>query len=175
MGNELTFYDSVDASRLPSNTHAMAGYVDGRWPSLAGMRRRFPRALWVSIAVRSSSDAMVLDVESGDATPEEAAGWAARQHRRGIPRPCLYISLARVPELERALRLHQIPRSTVRLWTAHYTGREHICGIGCGVPMVEPPGATQHTNEPGADIDVSLTTRGWFSAVRRDYLRRIHP
>lgn len=171
----LTFYDSVDARRLPDHTTAMAGYVDGRWPSLGAMRRRFPRALWLSIAVRPSTDAMVLDVESGDATPNSATDWVERQHRRGLSRPCLYTSLAAVPELERALRLAGIARNRVRLWTAHYTGREHICGIGCGVPMIEPPGATQHTTEPGADIDVSLTTLGWFTAVRRDYLRRQHP
>jgi hypothetical protein len=170
----IEFYDSVDASRLPGDTAFMAGYVDGRWPSLAGMRRRFPHASWLSVAVQSTDDAMVLDVESGDASPVQAAGWVRRQHRAAVLRPCLYLSLARIPELERALAAAKIPRSTVRIWSAHYTGHAHICSSACGVPMEERPGATQFLSDQERDIDVSLSTAGWFNAVRHDYLHRGH-
>lgn len=169
---DLTFYDAVNADAVPQAADAVAGYVDGRFRSLPALRRRNPGALWLSICVGVASQAMVLDVEAGDATPDAAVEWIKEMHGRGVQRPCIYCSLATVPALEAVLRAHQLARNSIRLWTAHWTGKAHICSNACGVTMLEGPGATQFLNDEHHGYDVSLTSREWFKAVRHDYLER---
>lgn len=166
----LTFYDSVSAAAIPADARAVAGYVDGRWPSLPAIRARFPRLPWLSIATSPTSSAMVLDVEHGDATLSQATGWIRRQRLAGVARPCIYCSLSTVPALQDELRIHVIHRNSIRLWTAHWTGRPHLCDVAELAELQEPPGATQYLTNPIADWDVSLTSVQWFEAVRRDFL-----
>lgn len=170
--SDLTFYDAVTAGAVPAGADAVAGYVDGRFRSLPALRLAHPGVLWLSICVGVASQAMVLDVEGGDATPEAAAEWIGEMHARGVQRPCIYCSLSTVPALEAVLRSHQLARNRIRLWTAHWTGRAHICSSACGVPMEEAAGATQYLNDSRRGFDVSLTSREWFKAVRHDYLER---
>src|SRR6266487_4563491 len=73
------------------------------------------------------ADAQCLDVEPGDATNADAPAWVKRQIARGVYRPVVYTSLSNVNALLRALAAAGISRPQVRLWTAHYTGREHLC------------------------------------------------
>lgn len=172
---ELTFYDAASAGNVPAGADAVAGYVDGRFRSLPDLRRMHPGVPWLSICVAVSSQAMVLDVEAGDATPGAAAEWVKAQHGRGVKRPAIYCSLTVVPALELELRALSIRRNQIRLWTAHWTGRAHICSNECGVTMEERPGATQYQNDVGHGYDLNLTSTGWFNAVRSDYLDRHHP
>lgn len=85
-----TMYDGVNASTVPAGAQIYAGYVNGSWPSHAALVSKFPKALHVTIAVNVSADAMVLDVEPGDATPAQAVDWALRQRARGNPHPVVY-------------------------------------------------------------------------------------
>jgi hypothetical protein len=172
---ELTLYDAVDAAKIPKVADAVAGYVDGRFRSLPALRRLHPIALWLSICVETTSQAMILDVEAGDATPRAGAAWIEQQRGRGVDRPVIYCSLSTVPELEHETESLQIQRRHWRLWVAHWTGRAHICTNACGVPMLEGPGATQYRNEPKLGYDVTLTSSQWIHAVRHDYLLRGAP
>ena len=112
---------------------------------------------------------MVLDVEAGAATMEGAIEWTRAMHSHGMKRPCLYVSLARASPLVKYLTYRGVPRDTFRLWTAHWTGRAHLCGESCGF-YGERPGATQWTNEPmGKHYDESIASHAWLVALANDY------
>lgn len=167
----ITLYDAVNALDLPSDALAVAGYVDGRWPSLGAARRRFPHAMWLSIATSAASSAMVLDVELGDATLPDALEWVRRMHGEGTARPALYLSASRIPDLDALLPERNLERNQLRLWSAHWNGRPHICSPACGWPMKEPPGCTQYATNAQRGFDTSQTSTQWLSIVRADYLR----
>lgn len=71
-------YDSVNPSAIPSNATMVAGYADGLYANVPAMKARFPHATIVSIAVRWTTRAQVLDVETGDATPAQAVQWCTQ-------------------------------------------------------------------------------------------------
>src|SRR5690242_10317159 len=123
----ITMFDSVTASALPAGDFAYAGYVNGRFANIPQIRARFPGSDILSIAVFASADADCLDIEQGDATPAEAAGWVVRQLARGAARPCLYASVSTMNQVVAAMHAAGVPRSQLRLWSAHYTFRPHIC------------------------------------------------
>lgn len=68
-------YDSVSPGDIPAGALMVAGYTDGLYANIPAMKARFPHATVVSIAVRHTSRAQVLDVENGDATPAQAVDW----------------------------------------------------------------------------------------------------
>src|SRR5262245_7175275 len=92
---DVTMYDSVTVSEIPPDADAAAGYTSGNWPTWLTIKSGpWPRKL--SIAVTAShDDAECLDVEPGDAEPEQAPGWVQRAKQRGIQKPVLYASLSR--------------------------------------------------------------------------------
>lgn len=119
----LRMFDSVSLSALPARPFAAAGYTSGWWPTYLPLRRRFPRAHAVSIAVNASHHADCLDVEPGDATPGQVVAWIAADRRAGFKRPCVYSSYweftSRIrPLLARA----RIPRRSILEWDADYVG-----------------------------------------------------
>lgn len=71
----LAFYDAVTPSNIPIPEHAnVAGYVDGGfawqpsdWDRFGGRKLR--------IATRPTTRAHILDVERGNARPEDVPGW----------------------------------------------------------------------------------------------------
>lgn len=73
-----TMYDSVNPGYIPAGATMVAGYADGAYANVPAMRSRFPHATVVSIAVRWTTRAQVLDVESGDATPTQAVTWCTQ-------------------------------------------------------------------------------------------------
>jgi hypothetical protein len=82
--------DGVNAGEVPAGAAIYAGYVDGNWQSLTALTVAHPGALHVSICVSATGDARVLDVEKGDATPEQAPGWTERQRAAGNAYPVVY-------------------------------------------------------------------------------------
>jgi hypothetical protein len=113
-------FDSTNLDEIPPGAPAVAGYTSGFWPTFEEIPTRFPKAKHLSIAVNSSHDADCLDVETGDAVPSDAPGWVVRQRGRGVKRPVVYANLSTMPMVVAALQGAKIPRSTVRLWVAHY-------------------------------------------------------
>jgi len=153
----FTMYDSIIVADLPSDAAAVAGYMNGHWPTFAVLEETHPHAKRLSIAVSASVDAMCLDVEQGDATPAEAPSWVRRQHARGIKRPVVYCSLSNAVLVLKTLKAAGIKRSQVRLWTAHYTGRAHRCSPRCRFGLWTRADATQYTDKAhGKSLDASL-------------------
>lgn len=141
-------YDSVSVQNIPRDAKAAAFYVDGRYANEAEVKARAPKARYTSIAVFASSAADCLDIEPGNATIEEAAGWY-RKMRELRPRrkPIFYIGAASADELVGALRASGIARDKYILWTAHYGTGKHLCGTG-SCPYAKSAGkvdATQFT------------------------------
>jgi hypothetical protein len=104
-----------------------------------------------------------LDIERGDATNADAPGWVKRQKARGIHRPCLYTSVSNAQALLTYLASHGIGRKDVRIWTAHYTGRQHFCGPQCGFGLKTVVDGTQWTDRAHAmSLDQSIVNDAFF-------------
>lgn len=162
---DIIMFNAVDVPQIPAGPAAVAGYVDGRWPTITELAERFPNAHQLSIAVTAAHDAECLDIETGDATVADAAGWWDRQRKRGIERPCLYASASVMDAgIIPLVRSGRIPRAQVRLWSAHYAGL-HICSAHtCGLTSIAMDG-TQWTDKAwGRDLDESLLLPDFFGA-----------
>jgi hypothetical protein len=107
-----------------------AGYVGGNWPTYEAVKARFPDALVLSIAVNSSEDAMVLDVEKGDATPADVPAWVERQIARGSV-PIIYCSSSVLPDVA----MLRIPG--IFWWVANYGGTVELGGNVIGHQYVD--------------------------------------
>jgi hypothetical protein len=161
----FTMQDTIDTATIVGNPFALAGYVNGHWPTYLPERRRWPRAHTISIAVSTGAHADCLDVEPGDATPAEAPGRVrAVQRDPGMPavvraHPCVYSSLWEyVHEVRPALANAGIPRSAVIEWDADYTGAPHLDFSFDG---------TQYTDTCfGRNLDCSLVTGAFLSVAQ---------
>lgn len=161
---QIAMFDSVTVSQIPRDAEAVAGYVNGYWPTYATLLREFPHARKLSIAVTVHADAECLDVEPGDAVPEDAPYWVKRQIRRGIRRPVVYTSVSQAARLMSVLAAHGIKRSQYRLWTAHYTFQKHFCGPACGFSFAGRADATQWTDRANnLSLDESICAPDFFS------------
>jgi hypothetical protein len=157
-------FDSIDLSQVPSNAPAVACYTSGNWPTYEDSKRRFPKARHLSIAVSSAHDADCLDVEPGDATPQDAPRWVRRQLHRGIKRPVVYASVSSMAGILAQLAAHGIRRDQVRLWTAHYTHHPHRCSPACGFGLKTTADATQWTDRArGRTLDESHLAKNFFA------------
>lgn len=165
----LTMFDSVDVDQIPRDAVAVAGYTSGKWPTFPSLVAGWPNAKRLSIAVTARRDAECLDVEAGDARPDQAAAWVRRQQTRGVARPVLYTSVSVAQGLLDLLAEDGILRESVRLWTAHYTHVEHLCGPQChdvhGRPYLRMPAdATQWTDKAlERNLDQSICTDDFFA------------
>jgi|SRR5579884_814710 len=170
-------FDDVDLSKIPVHAAAVAGYVNGRWPTYSQLATKFPLAKHLSIAVNAEVDAECLDIERFDATPDQAPNWVRRQIARGVKLPVVYCALSDAEKVVRILAASGINRSEYRLWTAHYNYKPHLCSASCGFGFTSHADATQWTDKAlGRDLDASLcSTEFFFSpptvATRRARLR----
>ena len=159
----VTMYDSIDIRQIPPDAQAVAGYVGGNWPTYASLAADWPFAKKLSIAVNSRQNAECLDVEAGDARPDQAAAWVKRQQKRGVKRPVVYCSVSQAPLLLRTLSKAGVFRADIRLWTAHYTFKPHLCSSSCGYGDLKAD-ATQWTDKAlGRNLDASLVTPTFFA------------
>jgi len=136
-------YDAIYPKNIPADAQIVASYVDGKWPNYSQAVALFPEALHVSIAAFPEDDAMALDVEQYDATPQQAPGWAARQRKRGYAHPIVYMSAAVWPQVRSEFHKQGVPEPLY--WVADYDGVRSI-----------PDGAIakqfQGTTAPGFDL-----------------------
>jgi hypothetical protein len=161
----ITMYDDVNLGLIPAYAGAVAGYVNGKWANYAAVVKRWPKVAHLSIAVNASADADCLDVERGDAVNTDAPAWVKRQVVRGVKRPVIYTSVSNVKALLAVLSAAGIPRSGVRLWTAHYTFRAHLCTSACGFGMPTTADGTQFTDKAlGRSLDQSVLAADFFGA-----------
>ena len=149
-------FDTIDVGTVPAHPFALAGYTAGHWPTFRPLRYRWPLAHTVSIAISARDHADCLDVEPGDATPSEVAGWVRADIKAGWRKPCVYSSWWEFhDQVSRALARAHIARSQVWEWDASYTYWPHIdAGFD----------ATQWTDRAfGRNLDESLVTRAFLS------------
>ena len=164
MASPLTMYDSVNVAEIPADAKAVAGYVNGKWPTYPKLVKGWPHAERLSIAVSADADADCLDVERYDATPDQAAGWVKRQQARGVHRPAVYSSVSEMAHVQAALARAGIKRREVRLFTAHYTGKPHLCTGACGFGFTGRADATQYTDKAlGRNLDASRLAPSFFA------------
>lgn len=124
-------YDSVSVANIPHDAKAAAFYVDGRYANENAVKGQAPHARYTSIAVFASGVADCLDIEPGNASVSEAAGWYRKMRElRPKRKPIFYIGAANADELVAALRNSGIKRESYILWTAHYGTGKHLCGEG---------------------------------------------
>jgi hypothetical protein len=154
----IVMFDSIDLTQFPANPEAVAGYVGGHWPTYNELVQKFPNAHHLSIAVNAGQHARCLDVEPGDATNDQAAGWLDNYADRSQGPAVLYTSASNVHALRAA-----VGDRAYLMWSAHYTMREHICGGGCGYPAAD---ATQWTDKAnGRNLDQSCCADYFFGAA----------
>ena len=143
-------FDSTEATNIPSDAEVVAGYVGGIWPTYFDLAHTNPNARRFSIAVNAYEDADWLDVEYGDAEPDQAPAWVLRQRSLNKD-PGVYCSrLSKWPDVLAALA-----RAAVRLphfWIADYTNSAHL---------VEGSVMTQF--EDAGPYDISLVDDAWLS------------
>jgi hypothetical protein len=166
VSSQVVMYDAVDISQIPAGPPAVAGYVDGAYPTAAALAARFPHAKLLTIAVSAAGDADALDIENGDATPGDVPAWHERQQARGVQRPCLYASVSLMQaQLIPVLKAAGIPRTAVRLWTAHYAGL-HLCAPStCGELSTAADGTQWTSRAFGRALDESLLAADFFAVT----------
>jgi nucleoid-associated protein YgaU len=138
-----TMYDTVDAHSAPAGAGLLAGYVNGKYANMDALRKRYPHALLVGIAVTADHDGgVVLDVERGDATPAEAPGWVTMRRHDGVD-PTVYCSASIWPQVRAAFHVEHVAEP--HYWIAQWDDR-----------AVLPAGAVakQYINTPGYDVSV---------------------
>jgi hypothetical protein len=148
---------------------AYLGYVDGNWPTYRALVTMFGSGAHVlDTAVFAADDATGSDGEPGDMTVGQQVVWARRQLARGVWRPVCYRSTSGMDTLVGALTAAGIPRSAVRLLSAHYGQGRHVCGPGsCGQTSYHMDGTQWTDLAPGAGgtrIDESVLLDGFFGA-----------
>lgn len=144
---QVSMYDSINVAALPAGALAYAGYYNGTFANLTALRKRFPNAEIVSVTPNGAKGAMYIDVEPGDANN---AAIPAFLKAGGLG---FYTSAGNVAAAIATCTAAGIPRSSYRVWSAHWTGR-HICGPAtCGFPQAD---GTQYVSTTGWDESVVI-------------------
>jgi hypothetical protein len=161
----MRMLDSITVVNLPDGADAYLGYVGGRWPTWDALRKRFPAAHLLSMAISADEKAEGCDVETGDLTITQAPAWVMGALAGGVWRPVAYASASQMGALLSALQSAGIKRAQVRLLSAHYGAGKHVCGPAtCRLcPAVD---GTQWTDTAsglnGSRIDESVLLPDFF-------------
>lgn len=143
-----TMYDAVNAENLPSTSALIGAYCNGLYTNMVQVMLRFPRAVVVKISVYATRDAgTVLDVENGNARPDEAPGWAAKRRLAGVD-PTVYCNISTWSAVQQAFAAQGVPQP--HYWIAHYDGDPTI-----------PPGAVAKQYQNGSAYDTSSVADYW--------------
>jgi hypothetical protein len=133
-------WDAVTPENIPRDAQMVAGYIDGHegvWTP--EQWAYFPNAVTIRIAVWASTNAgQVLDVETGDATPEQAVGWVLMRRAAGQD-PSVYCNLSTWPAVQQAFRAAGVPEP--HYWIAAVPG--------LGGTAVYPGSIAQQFDSPG--------------------------
>src|SRR5581483_9437847 len=133
----LTMYDCIpsDIPHIPDSPEAVGGYVNGLFAWSTADWDRFPHAHHLTISVNAQTRARCLDVETGDATPQQAPAWLLSHADRSSGLPVIYCDASTLTAVLDAMNAARISRTSYLLWSAHYRN-EHICGPKtCGFPQ----------------------------------------
>jgi peptidoglycan hydrolase-like protein with peptidoglycan-binding domain len=184
----LAMPDSINVNNLPAGYPAYLGYGDGNWPTAKALEAMFPDAEHVILTVAGGPAAHGVrvapgtDVEPMDLTAAQGAAWASGH----AGRPVIYASVQGEPgygmhEVLAELRALGIPRTAVRLLSAHYGDGPHICGPdSCKLIGTEMDG-TQWTDAYGVkisddeivNVDMSMLADDFFGAAPQTETERL--
>lgn len=146
-------YDSVTPGSIPQSAAMVAGYVDGRYAWSAEGWARFPHAVHVPIAVFASTNAgVVLDVETGDATPAQAPGWVQRRRAAGVD-PSVYCNTSVWPSVRAAFTSAGVAQP--HYWVAAYPGGGAVIPSGAIAHQYADPLTS------GGNFDLSVVADYW--------------
>jgi hypothetical protein len=150
---------------------AVAAYGNGRYANYEKARTEFPHVPILEIDVSGQGIGNAGDFERGDMAYSHAGEWAKRRIQAGVHRPVIYFSVSNWQAIEQSLQSTGLHRSDVRVWTAHYTGKPHLCSVECGFGHNEGDhaDATQWASAgtlpppyEHRDVDVSMTAGDFF-------------
>jgi hypothetical protein len=154
---------------------AIAAYENGHYANYDRARQQFPRLRLLKIDVSGAGSGNAGDFEPGDMSYDHAGRWAKGRIGAGVWRPVLYFSVSHWKQIMSSLEEAGIARSDVRIWTAHYNGKEHLCSSRCGFGVTGRADATQWGSSDaaktlpsiydGRDIDVSKTADDFWGAA----------
>jgi hypothetical protein len=121
-------YDGINSlapgiARAFPDARMVAGYLNGRYAWSQQDWALFPHADHVTVTVSNRNMGDVLDVETGDATPSQTAGWIAMRKAAGLFRPTIYCSLATVPAVRVGTGSYVLGED-YDLWVADYDGSQ---------------------------------------------------
>src|SRR3954447_8054325 len=147
-------YDSTTVADLPADGDLYLGYVDGRWPTIDALRKRFPHKPIVRVTVTGATlDADVADVESGDLTPRSGAAWAKRKIAAGQV-PTLYFPASWEPMIRDALGVAGLPVRRGRLSPPDGDGTATLRRGAIAKQYANPP-------RTGGHYDASVVADYW--------------
>jgi hypothetical protein len=145
-------YDSVTPSSIPAGKDA-AVYADGSYQATTAQAASHKHVLWIDTN-GSRTDADVLDVEPGDATPAGAATWVkAKLTKDPAATAIVYTFKANwAPTTTAISALPKAMQHHVKYWIADPTGTPHIL-----------PGAEATQWYWGPNYDISTANPGFNS------------
>lgn len=119
-------YDSTNLLDCPNDGSIVASYMDGiyaqsgsAWAAFSGLK--------VGIVISAATNAgQVLDIETGDATPDQAGAWAVMRLASGLPRATLYVNRSNRSAVESNLQAHGLNASQAALWVATLDGTQQV-------------------------------------------------
>ncbi len=172
-----TMFDTVDDPQRTFaglKVEAVAAYGNGKFDNFKAARRQFPDAHVIEVDVSGEGIGNCGDFEPGDMAHSSAGRWAKERIEAGVHRPIIYFSASHWGEIMQSLKAAGLSRKDVRIWTAHYTGKEHLCSPACkNLGVTGKADATQWGSPQaagtlpapyaGRNIDVSKTAPGFFA------------
>jgi hypothetical protein len=172
-----TMLDTADSN--PGRTFsglkmdAVAAYGNGNFANFKAAKKAFPGTRVLEIDVNGQGIGNVGDFEPGDMLPSKAGSWAKGRIAAGVHRPVIYFSASHWQEVMQSLKDAGLGRKDVRIWTAHYTGKSHLCSPACKkLGITGKADATQWGSADaagtlpapyeGRNLDVSKTAPSFF-------------
>lgn len=118
----------------------VAGYVNGGYAWSSAEWALFAASKRVEVSVTASADAGdVLDVETGDATPDQTEGWIRTRKASGLYRPTIYCNLSTVPAVRTGTGPYVLG-TDYDLWIADYDGTTASPYAGCAAKQYKSTG-----------------------------------
>jgi hypothetical protein len=158
-GYDAIYAQDLPRAALPIDGDVYAGYVDGDWPDFAEICKMFPQLSALDHVLGYTtgldSNAEFIDIENGDATPEQAVDIWYPGASQKFWRPGNYIQLSNFETLVELYADRGVEQYKCRFITAHWNGVPHVCGPNTGCSRYQADG-TQWAMTPSYDSDQYL-------------------
>jgi hypothetical protein len=174
MGTMLDTVDDPARTFSGLDVEAVAAYGNGKFANFKAAKKEFPGSHVLEIDVSGEGIGNTGDFEAGDMAYSHAGAWAKARLKAGVKRPVIYFSASNWQEVMGSLKAAGVDRKDVRIWTAHYTGRPHLCSPACkNLGITGRADATQWGSAQasgtlpkpyaGRNVDVSKTAPKFFA------------